>query len=178
MAVQTTTNTYPGVGLPGEISRPNEPIRIERLPVYVPASGRKPRPGDAVYWNGTNDAVAAPTSAAQQLLAIGIVHFEQNRVQGKLTAVPSGADTDTFIQYEDGELAPIVMMGTVYVRAGGACEFHDLMRWQHGDHKWNADSPAHPPTLAELYQRPIECVSRSGADEDLIEVNVGGGRVY
>ena len=177
MAVQTTTNTYPGVGLPGEIARPNEPIRIERLPVHVPSSGRKPRPGDAVYWDATANGVAVPTSAATELDTIGIVHFEQNRVQNKLTAVPSGADTDTFIGYEDDEIAPIVVMGTVYVRAGGAVEFGDLLRMQNVDKKWDADN-TDPPTTAKLYRRPVECVSKVGADGGLIEANIGGGRVY
>ena len=174
MAVQTTTNTYPGVGLPGEIARPNEPIRIERKPIYVVSGGRKPRPGDGVFWNGTQDAFQYPTTAAQELLVTGIVHFEQNAVQGHLASVPSGADTDTFIEYDDGEIAPIITMGTVYMRAGAACEFGDLLRIQRADFKWDPDNPT---SYAELFKRPVECVSASGADGDLIEANIGGGRV-
>ena len=171
MAIQTTTNTYPGVGLPGELSRPNEPYAIDFLPAQVPASGRKPRPGDGVYWNATANGAAAAASAANELVCIGIVHYDLSKVQTTLGTQPSGADTNLKIEYEDGEFMPVIVMGTVYARAGGACEYGQLMRFQNADHKWDADDPT---TYAETFKRSVECVSLSGADEDLIEVRVSG----
>ena len=171
MAIQTTTNTYPGVGLPGELASPGEPYRIQLLPVHVPASGRKPRPGDGLYWNATSNGVAAAASAANELIVIGVGHYDLSRVQNRLTAVPSGADTAQYVEYDDGELMPVVLMGSVYVRAGGACEFGDLMRFQDNDFKWDADNPT---SYAETFKASISCDSLSGADEDLITVFVNG----
>ena len=171
MAVQTTTNTYPGRGLPGEISRAHEDTAIDRLPVHVPASGRKPRPGDGVYWDATENAVATVVTAANKPNVIGIVHYEQNRVQDTLASVPSGADTATFIEYEDGEFAPIIRVGTVFVRAGGNCEYSNLMEPQNDDYKWDA---ANPTAYASLKKASVECVAVSGANNDLIEVRING----
>lgn len=171
MAVQTTTNTYPSRGLPGELSRPGEAYAIDFLPVQVPTNGRKPRPGDGVYWDAANNAVATAASDGNELLVIGVVHYDLSKVQDSLSSTPSGADTDQFIEYDDGDVAPIIVSGTVFVRAGGACEYGQLMRFQNNDHKWDADDPT---SYAETFKRSIECVSVSGADNSLIEVRVSG----
>lgn len=170
MAIQTTTNTYPSRGLPGELARDGEPYAIDFLPVQVPDSGRKPRPGDAVYWDATNNGVAAVVSG-QMANMIGIVHYDLSKVQDTLSSTPSGADTDQYIEYDDGEFAPIITLGTVYVRAGAACEYGQLMAQQVDDRKWNPDDPK---TYGGLYKRSVECVSVSGADGDIIEVRVSG----
>ena len=171
MAIQLSSNTYPNRGFPGELSRPGEPYAIDFLPAQVPASGRKPRPGDGVYWNATANGAASASSAAQELLVLGIVHYDLSKVQDKLSAVPSGSDSAQYIEYEDGEFMPVIIHGSVYVRAGGACEYGNLMRFQEDDYKWDADNPS---SYAETFRRSIECISLVGADEGLIEVRLSG----
>ena len=172
MAIQTTTNTYPGRGLLGELARPGEPYAIDFLPAQVPSSGRKPRPGDSVYWDETNNGAAFPTTAALRRTVIGIVHYDLSAVQKKLSAVPSGADTDQFIEYEDGEFMPVVVMGTVFIRAGAAVEYGQLLS-QSADYKYDPDDPT---DYGSIPQRGIECVSLAGADNGLIEARVTSGR--
>ena len=167
MAVQTTTNTYPGRGLPGELSRPNEPYAIDMVPVQVPSGGRKPRPGDMVSWNATANGAAAVTNAATRLTAFGIVHYDLSKVQDTLASVPSGADTAEYIEYEDGEFAPVITVGTVYVRAGTAVEYGNRLQ-QQADFKWDP----HTRVATESYVGSFTCVSLSGVDNGLVEVRV------
>ena len=166
MAVQYTSNTYPGKGLPGELSREGEPHAIDFVPAQVPTDGRNPRPGDMVYWDTTNDGAAVVTNAAQRLAAFGIVHFDMSKVQEDGTR-PAGADTDTFIEYEDADVMPVIVMGTAYVRAGAACEYGNRMQAQ-DDFKWDPIARA----ASSDYVAGFACVSRVGADNSLIEVRV------
>ena len=174
MAIQLSSGTYPSRGMPGELARPGEPYAMDFLPAQVPVSGRKPRPGDGVYWDATNNGAAVASTAAQGLLVVGIVHFDLSKVQSKLSAVPSGSDSAQFIEYDDGVFMPVITIGAVYVRAGSACEYGDLMRFQEDDYKWDADNPS---SFAELFKRSIECISVVGADAGLIEVRING-RVF
>ena len=84
MAIQTVYQINPDVGFIGDISTAQRAVR-DGLGVPPRADLRdscNPRPGDAVYWNETNVQFAVPTSAAQQLLVTGILHYRKDDVAG------------------------------------------------------------------------------------------------
>ena len=165
--VQTVYQINPDVGFIGDISRPNEPFAMDSGYLHVPTSAtRNPRPGDAVYWNETNVQFAVPTSAAQQLLVTGILHYRKDDVAG---------DADQ-VEFEDGDFVEVCIMGTLWVRAGNAVHYQRVIEWQTGDYKWNQQAP--PTAVAGLYRNPIVSASRFvAADTDIIEARIGYGRV-
>ena len=62
MAFQDTYAVNPPRGMLGELARPNEPHTIIRGTYKLATSGqtRLARPGDAVYWNTTDDGWTLP----------------------------------------------------------------------------------------------------------------------
>ena len=103
MAIQERYDRHQFPGFHGMIARANEACAIDTGQAQVPSAGanRGIRPGDVVYYDSGNNGFALPTNAAQLLLPAGIVLHDQGVVASNLTSVPSGANSDTFIQYDD-----------------------------------------------------------------------------
>ena len=186
--IQTQYNVYQQAGWPGALSRPNEPHAFHHGVLRVPsAATRTPRPGDPVYWDSTNNRFALPTTEALRRQAVGILSFDSGTVQAAQT-LPTDANSDAFVEFKDGSRVKVCVMGTLYVVAGSALEYDDLVEWNLTDFDWTlrAAVVAAGNTTAqinaafeELRQKPMVCVSREAvADEGLAEVQIGYGRVY
>ena len=175
MAIQRVFRRHQQPGWVGGLARPDAPYAYDIGQIHVPTSGRKGRPGDGVIWDATENQYKVPTTAAEELLVIGIVAYDAGTVQSTLGTVPTTENSDQFIEYEDNAIIKVGVMGTFWIIAGGACEYGDLMRHQNGDEKWNADTPS---AYGELYKRAVECVSKVGADGGIIEGRIGYGRTF
>ena len=168
--IQSQFDLYQQIGYPGQIARPNEPWAADRGPMIVNAtSTRKGRPGDAVYWDTTNNGFAVPHNVATQLLVIGVIGYD-GEVAHQLSAVPSGSNSDYIVQYDDDDPIKVITMGSVFLIAGGAVEYSHILRFQ-TDHKWNEDTPT---AFADTMYRLIECTSLTGADTNIIEARISG----
>ena len=174
MAFQNQYDVNPQIGYVGAIARDKEPYAIDLLPVQVPSGGRNPRPGDAVYWDSTNNGAAVPTTAALSEQVFGIVTYYEGVVAGSLSSTPSGANSPQFIEYADGQNMPVVVMGTVWTLAGGAIEYSNLVRWNITNFDFEALTT--PASFADMLWRPIECVSIVVADTNIFESRIGFGR--
>ena len=103
--------------------------------------------------------------------------------------MPAGSNSDTFVEYKDGALLKIGVMGTFFVLAGGALEYGERVRWDRAAFKW-VTRPAlatdattiagfREDVMEALDELPIICVSRSPVAADaLAEVRIGTGRVW
>ena len=167
MAVQTSYEINPDRGFPGSLARPTEPHALDSGVMVVPAAAtRNPRPGDAVYWDATNNGFAIPTTNAHLLLVCGILSYRKDQV----------ANVDSIVEYVNGEEVEVGVLGTFWVTAGGAVEYYSQLEWQHGDYKWDAKSRV--TTIATIVSVPIVCVSRfAGADTEIVQARIGYGRV-
>lgn len=194
--VQGTYEVNPDVGFPGAIARPYEPHALDSGLIHVPTGAtRRPRPGDAVVYDQTEDAYKLPTSDAESLEVAGILSYRADTVQ----------DASQVTEFADGDEVEVAVLGTWWVRAGSAVEYGDRLAWDRADFKWDpqADPAASAiadltgtvnlalvnqlkdavivsvnAALASLSRIPIVCVSRfAGADTDIVMARIGFGRV-
>ena len=159
---------------PGMIAAPKAPFHIIKGLAQVPSAGRKPRPGDSVYYDTTNSGWAFPTSAALRVTVRGIVVYDSATVPDTLAAVPTGANSDKFIEYDDGQLMKVCLMGIVAVTAGAVINPFAIVN-QLADFKF--DPFTRPTAIASLHEAPIEYVGDdAAADDQIIPVAIGYGR--
>lgn len=187
--IQSQYNIYQQEGWPGLLSRPNEPHAFHHGVLRVPSTGspRKPRPGDPLFWDATNNRFALPTTAAEVEQVVGILSYDLGTVQQSQT-LPSNANSDMFIEFENNSRIKVLVMGTIYVVAGSALEYDDLLVWDTTDFQWDVRAQATAAgntqanintALADLRQKPIVCVSRQAvASGELAEAQIGYGRVH
>lgn len=188
--LQREFGRYPGRGYPGDLARPDEPHAFDIGLARVPAGGRAPRPGDAVYYDEVNDRFAVPTNAAQQRAVIGIVSYDPGKVAGTVSPLPDDGNSDVFVEYADGEEIKVGVLGTFWVTAGSAMKYGQPCSMATDDFKWDSyvpdlDVPAGAVTrqglidiVEELRRRVSECVSPAPVAADgLAQVRIGFGRV-
>ena len=166
--VQSSYSINPEAGFPGGIARPTEPWSMDGGVIHVPSgAARKPRPGDAVYYDQAENAFALPTDAAQSLLTVGILSYRADTVQ-------TAAD---LVEYKDGDAVQVGVLGTYWVTADEEVEYDDLLVWDRASpYRWNVATK--PADFAGLYRLPIVCVSRKAvAAGKVAEARIGFGRV-
>lgn len=159
----------------GQMPYAKAPYHIIKGPAQVPANGRKPRPGDTVYWDATNDGFAAVASAANQADARGIVVYDAAEVQSMLSSVPSGANSDLFIEYDDGDTMKICLFGHVAVVAGAAVEREAGIVQDTTDRQYDAFTKA--TAIANIPEVGITAETAASAAGDIIIARIGYGRV-
>ena len=174
--VQIEFRLHQQAGWPGSLSRPNQPSAYDVGQLNVPAAAtRNPRPGDAVYWNSTDNQYQLVTTSGNQLNTLGIIIYDAGTVQSTLAVALANANSEAFIEYLDGDTIKVGVMGTFYVQAGSAMEYGDLVDFDASDGKW--DVRARSTTVAGIQLQPIVCVSRTPVVADAItEVRIGYGR--
>ena len=163
-------------GWPGSNARPNQPYAFDTGVLNIPASGNKPRPGEPVYYNATNNAFQLPASAANQLVAVGLIVYDSGVVQATLAAPGTSMNSDAFIEYNDGDIVKVAVMGTFFLLVGAAVEYGNLLTYNRTDRDW--DVLTKPAAFANLVDVPVTCVSRSPvASGGIAEARIGYGRV-
>ena len=168
--LQRTFQRYPRTGIVGSLARPGEPFVTDVGRLHVPsASTRNPRPGDMVYYDTSENAFAAPTSAAQILQTCGIITFRDHVSQAQSTDV----------EYEDDEQVQVLRMGAVYVTAGAAVEYNALITQSViNSPDWQWDPLTVPANFGALVDFPIYCASTDVAAAGAVMVaRIGYGRV-
>ena len=199
MSVQSNYTRYAQEGYVGDLARPSEPYAFDAGLAQVPTGGRKPRPGDAVYYDVTNNGFAVPTDAVTSRLVSGIVSYDPGTVASRrILPEDSNANSDSFVEFDDGAALKVGVFGTFWVIAGGPVEYGQRVAWQTDDQKW--DAQADPAAIAALTGTfnlalvntlvaainertvlreivPIICVSpKTTAVGELIQVRIGYGR--
>ena len=167
--LQTNFAVYPARGFPGMIAQPGAPMVTDVGPLHVPTPGtsRNPRPGDALYYDTTEDAFAIPTTAAQSLIVCGILGFRQDHI---------GVAGSAVVEYEDEDQVQVIRVGSVWVTAGSAIEYNGLIAWDRADYKWDALTA--PAAFANLVDFPIYCADRNAsADNAITQARIGYGRI-
>ena len=140
MAVESFQNVYaryPGKGYPGAIALPNIPYVVVPGRLYVPTGGRKPRPGDAMYYDATRNEWAIPTDAATLRQVTGILTYQPGVVATDTNTIPAGANSPNVIEHENDAPIWVGRLGAFYVLAGEALEMEDQMAWDVADFKWD-----------------------------------------
>ena len=165
-------------GYNGSLAEGAGTFQVDRVPVQVPASGRNPRPGDSVYWDAANNGAASITDQNQQEGAIGIVTYFPGVLGDILSSIPSGANSATYVEYTDGEIMPIIVMGTVWLLAGNALEYGVQIVQTSADRDWVTGSNAQPANLNTMVRTPVTCVDVTVADAAIFKGRIGYGRVY
>lgn len=168
MAIQTTYSVQQPVGLVGLIAEPNSPFRMEAGQLHIPSSGvtRKPRPGDALVYNTTEDQWNLPQNAAGSLIQSGILSYRQDEV----------ANASNVVEFDDNDEIEVITMGVVWLRAGSAIDYGSLISWDTTDFMWDALTT--PSDFASLVDYPISCFNRGGAAANAVfKGAIGYGRV-
>ncbi len=185
--IQQRYRAHQQEGWPGALARPNEPHIYHTGTLHVPSAGRKPRPGDAIVYDAAEDAFKLPTTDAEDAKVCGILSYDQGVVQKSLDAVPSGVNSEAYVEYADEDIVKVGVMGTFFVIAGVALEYGQLVEWQRDDYQWDvlADLTAAGNSqaninavLAAMRRCPIACVSRAPVPTgELAEIRING-RAY
>ena len=183
MAIQSNYEINPDLGFPGDIAQPGFPHAFDSGAAQVPANGRKPRPGDALYYDAANDGWAVPTDAATLLLVSGICTYRKDTVQNRANIV----------EFEDGDELEIGVFGSFWVTADAALQYGQRMtfdianfRWEAGGEPNLAGADATPATvasvntaLASLGRASVYCASRIAvAANGLAIARIGYGRLF
>ena len=191
--VQVQYDINPQIGYPGGLAEPERPYAFTNGIINVPsAATRKPRPGDGVFYDQSENRWAVPTSDAEARLVRGILSYRLDTVQSVLSATPAGANSNSYIEYDDNDPVRIGIFGTFFIVAGEALEYDDRLIWDRTDGKWNVvASPVVAgadlnavigsvnTALQSLGRVPIECVSPAEvADNGIALARIGYGRVY
>ena len=175
MTIQDIYQINPQLGYVGAVAEDAIPAIIRRVPVQVPANGRNPRPGDQVYWDRASNGAAAVTSADEQENAFGIVTYFEGQLGEILSSKPSGANSDTFVEYKDGDWMPVVLVGSVWLLAGAALEFMDRIIQSTADRDYVVAAPNGQWTnVNEAARNPVHCVDIAVADGGIFKGHVGG----
>lgn len=195
MVIQKKYEINPDVGYVGDLARPDEPHALESGLLYVPSDAtRTPRPGDALYYNETQNRFAIPTSAAEQALVVGLLHYRRD------TVVESGSQPE----FANGAEIEVAVFGTFWVKAGAAMEYGQRIQWQTDDYLWdpmaavaaevadvsgsvdlaalnalkNAIVTGVNAALVEFGRVPITCVNRLPvAANGIAQARIGYGRI-
>ena len=165
---QTGYDINPDIGFAGSIAEPNSPHRVEAGTLYVPSSAtRIPRPGDALYYDTTQDQWAIPTSAAQSLLVAGILSYRADTVQ----------NASSILEFIDEAEIEVATMGVWWAVAGSAMEYDAICSWDRTDFRFDTD--ARVTAIASIVPYPMVCKQRGGvtANGDLFKLGLGLGRV-
>ena len=115
-------------------------------------------PGDLVIWNATNNNVEAADSAADVLVAIGILGWERASVN----------ETDGTLEIKSGRLCDIITSGPVWLEAGGAIENFALASWNFTNEDYRSFTVPTDANVDDIPRVRIQCVSATAAaDGDL-----------
>lgn len=152
-------------GWPGALARPYEPNAYDTGQLYVPPGGTAPEPGMAVVYDATRNRFALPTTAAQVKDIVGLVSYDSGTVQGSLASPPGNANSDAMVQYADGDVVKIGVLGTFYVLAQSALEYGDRVRWRTADGQWEAAATA--STFGSAVDRAAHTFANAHVTDDL-----------
>lgn len=165
---QTGYDINPALGFAGKLAEPDSPHRVEAGTLYVPSGAtRMPRPGDALYYNTTQNQWAIPTSAAHSLLVAGILSYRADSVQ----------NASSILEFADEAEIEVATMGVWWAVAGSAMEYGTICSWDRTDFLFDAD--ARETAIADVAPWPMVCMHRGGvgAASDLFKLGLGLGRV-
>ena len=166
--VQSAYAVNPDTGFPGSLAEPGSPHRVEAGTLHVPSGAtRNPRPGDALYYDTTENKFAIPTDAAQSLLVCGILSYRADTVQ----------NAQSILEFLDDAEIEVATMGVWWATAGSAMEYGTICSWDRSDFQYDAD--ARVTAIAEIVPCPMVCLQRGGvsADGDIFKLGLGMGRV-
>ena len=184
--VQTNYQINPNVGFAGDIAQPNFPHAFDSGVAQVPSNGRKPRPGDALYYDRANSGWAVPSSAAQVQLISGICTYRKDVVQ----------TTAQVTEFDDGDEIEVGVFGSFWVIADAALEYGDRLTFDTTNFKWernttsttglgstatsaSTNKTAIDNIIAAIGRVPITCASRrSVAANGVAIARIGYGRVF
>ena len=150
MPFQTAYTRYSPRGYIGDLARPEEPHAFDIGPCYVASSGRSPRPGDSIYWNTTQNAFEVPNSEATREMVIGVVSYDPG------TVPKTDSSGDPYVEYDNGDIIKVLVMGTVWLEAGSAIERFSPIH-QHvassPDYQWDTATLSGTQSVTTLARR-------------------------
>lgn len=178
--IQRSYRRHQQPGWPGTKAKPNTPCEFILAKIGVPSAGTnanvKPKPGDGLVYDATNNDFRLPADTeAGKVAVIGMIVVDAGTVQGSLSSIPSGANSDTEVTYSDGDHVKVGIMGTFFAIAGEAMEFGDLVAYDTGERKWMKIAPAAAAAADDYPRNPALCVSpQAVAADGLVEIRFSG----
>ena len=134
--VQSNYSVYQQKGYVGDVAYPGRETNFEIGVAGVPAAGASLQPGWGVVYTPTSNDWLLATSAATALTVTGIVSFNPAETQsGVLSAIPSGANSDSFVEYADEAVIKVGTVGAFWAKAGEALEYGDIVVFDYGGDK-------------------------------------------
>ena len=171
MVIQSDLKSlYQGRGLPGMIARPVPQACFELVKAGVASGGDNIKPGWGVFRNATNDDYREPTTDQEELDVVGIVGYTYGTDQTVLSSIPTGANSNTDIQYKDDAEMRIMIEGCMYLLAGEALEKFDRLRFDRADNEWKKITT--PTTIAGIPQLSVVCLDETVANGALFAARV------
>lgn len=130
---------------------------------HVFRAGEDMKPGDLVIWNATNNNVETADSAADLLIAIGILGWERASVN----------ETDGTLEIKEGKLCDIIAEGSVWLEAGGAIENFSLAGWNTTNEDFRSYTVPADANVDDIPRIRIQCVTATAtADGDLFVARI------
>ena len=171
--IQINHELFQQAFLPGQHAMPDAPNFIMQGSIHVPANGRKPRPGDGIVYDTTENQWKFPTAAAERRAVRAIVTWDKSTLTSSLSSIPTGGNSNQFIEYGDNQIAKIALVGIFAITLGATAEAFSIVEVQ-ADFKW--DPLTKPTVLANVHENPV-VVLKAGADNDIVPAMIGMGRV-
>ena len=148
MTTQVIQGAYPSSQARGEKGRIAYPNQSSVTHLF--RAGEDMNPGDLVIWNATNNNVEAADSAADVLVAIGILGWERASVN----------ETDGTLEIKSGRLCDMSSLeGPVWLEAGGAIEPFALVAWDTTNLDYRAYTVPTDANVDDIPRVRIQCVS-------------------
>lgn len=157
---QSAYGRYPGKGYPGTVALPNIPHIIHPGKLHVPTGAtRKPRPGDALYYDATQNEWAIPTNAAELRQVTGVLHYDPGTIAMRGSSAPSGSNSPSFVEYSDEAPIWVGLLGAFYVIAGEGLEIEDHMIWDVASYKWDKRPDYAATAVANLANNQVATIN-------------------
>ena len=138
---------------------------------------RKAQPGDGVFWSQTTAAdtgVVIPNSAANVRMVVGIIGYDPTMLPKSRSSIPSGASAPTQIEYDDGDLVPVVTQGVVWVNAAAGVDPYQRLRWNTTNNNWEGFTVAAADVIGATSIRSL-VVARTTGTSTLIKAYISMG---
>lgn len=151
-------------GWPGSLARPVEPHAYDTGQIYVAPGSTAPEPGMAVIYDATRNMYRLPATAAEVKAVVGLISYDSGTVQTGGQTVAGNANSDFAVQYGDGAIVKVGVLGTFYSVAYAAMEYGDRVRWRIADLQWEAYA------TGVAFGAPIDRTAHTFRDADVSDM--------
>lgn len=156
---------YQSEGYVGTIARPVPQACFEEGRAHVPSGGTSIKPGFGLVYDQSENKFKEPTTTAEELAVVGVCSYDLRAIPTTLATTPTNSNSNQSVEFADDKLLRVCIEGVMYLKAGQAIEFGDLLRFDRSADDWVKITA--PTAVSGIPRLSVVCLSKSAADGDL-----------